>query len=468
MNLSRDMGLCESAVAASLAISKSFSIYRDELVGLFHNSCTSPYLSTYQAGTHELNALAGELRGPAGEHFTSNFGRELETHAVVLALAGQLPVGRLEPLLVGRHVAELGILAKIARHNVVQLLLQVGRVGGREVRSGLVPSRDKGVVEEAEGIDKGEERGEVLSQGIGGIIGQGRQVDGSLQGDGSLSLESVGPLGGEDEPVEPPPAGGFDGIPLPVRVLLVHLEHMNHGAGLTEIVPGLAMGFDPVIAGEDEVAGSNRVEGGSVEVLVAVPHAHGLLQKKCAGDEIRAGHNVEVVRVARRHSHAGLKHDEGAKRGDEAVDIAVLFHEHGLLFYRLADEDWHVGVHVGKEELKAFLDELSRNHAGRRAGSRRILRGTSREASDAVLYTGSETRLALRLPQLADDLGAGALGALLLWDGIVSAGELSGRAVPTRVDSVALDFPAMAGIAGPFYGGRHCVCREGYKRCLVD
>jgi hypothetical protein len=38
---------------------------------------------------------------------------------------------------------------------------------------------------------------------------------------------------------------------------------------------------------------------------------------------------------------------------------------------------------------------------------------------------------------------------------VVGTGQLGGRAVATRVDAVALDFAAMAGVAGPFDRRRH-------------
>lgn len=55
---------------------------------------------------------------------------------------------------------------------------------------------------------------------------------------------------------------------------------------------------------------------------------------------------------------------------------------------------------------------------------------------------------------------------------MVGAGELGGGAVATRIDAVAFDLAAMAGVAGAFDGGRHdfegierveereCVCEE--------
>jgi hypothetical protein len=64
--------------------------------------------------------------------------------------------------------------------------------------------------------------------------------------------------------------------------------------------------------------------------------------------------------------------------------------------------------------------------------------------------------LALCFSQLADDLGSRALGALLLGNGMVSAGELGGGAIATRIHPVAFDLSTVTGVAGPLDRRRHC------------
>src|SRR5690606_463634 len=70
---------------------------------------------------------------------------------------------------------------------------------------------------------------------------------------------------------------------------------------------------------------------------------------------------------------------------------------------------------------------------------------------------GGEARLALRLPQFADDLGPRALRPLLLGYCVEGARQLSLLAVAARVDAATFDLATMAGVAGPLDSLRHGV-----------
>lgn len=110
-------------------------------------------------------------------------------------------------------------------------------------------------------------------------------------------------------------------------------------------------------------------------------------------------------------------------------------------------------VHIREEELDAFLDHFLGQQTRRRGK-----RGTAWRRTDAIQSIrdfGGEGRLSLGLAQFADDFGSRSLGSLLLRDGVVGTGELGGGAVATRIDSIALDFAAMAGVAGPLDRSRH-------------
>lgn len=106
-----------------------------------------------------------------------------------------------------------------------------------------------------------------------------------------------------------------------------------------------------------------------------------------------------------------------------------------------------------EEKLRALLNHVAGQHArsrGEALGCR-----WAWNAVHAVLHLGGKARLSLGLSQLADDLCSRSLGTLLLGDGIVGAGQLGGRAVAARVDAIALDLAAMAGVARPLDGLGH-------------
>lgn len=106
-----------------------------------------------------------------------------------------------------------------------------------------------------------------------------------------------------------------------------------------------------------------------------------------------------------------------------------------------------------EEELGAFLDQFAGQHTG--SGCEVRSRRSIWPAVDATVDLGGQARLSLCLSQLANDLCARALGALLLRDGIVGAGQLGRGAVAARVDAVALDLSPVTGVAGSLYGLSH-------------
>ncbi len=117
-------------------------------------------------------------------------------------------------------------------------------------------------------------------------------------------------------------------------------------------------------------------------------------------------------------------------------------------------KDGHCGVEVCEKEVGAFLDQLVRQQTRSRGKSLAGIRAA--DTVHSILDLGVEAAR-LSLAQFADDLGPGALGALLLRNSIVCARQLRGRAVTTRVDAIAFDLSAMAGIARPLHGRRHVV-----------
>jgi hypothetical protein len=151
--------------------------------------------STHQSRTHKFHALAGELRGQVHEKFTREFNRILEVHAIVAvgvqAPVGQLPDGSLQPLLVGPQIGELIVLAEVGLHNLVQLLLEAGDVRARQVGACLVPDSRQIVVEGAEEVNQHNKSVELVCERVRGVVGKGRDIDGGLQCQWSVTLESM-------------------------------------------------------------------------------------------------------------------------------------------------------------------------------------------------------------------------------------------------------------------------------------
>ena len=262
------------------------------------------------------------------------------------------------------------------------------------------------------------------------------------------------PLSDEQQPVQAAPPRRLGGVELLVRLLLLQTENVHESSSFAEVEPGLVVQVEAEVAAEEEEAGDEAVHRGRLEVVVALAHAQGLLEQDVAGHDVGAGHAVEAHGVAG-DGHAGLEHHEGAERGEQAVGVDVLVGEHGLLLEAAAVQDGQGRIHVGEVELDALLDHLGGEQAGR--GPEGGQAGRRREAIQTGGDLGGEGGLAVGFAQLADDICARALWALLLGDGMVGAGELGERAIATRVDAVALDLAAAAGVAGALDRRRHCV-----------
>lgn len=408
------------------------------------------------ARVEQLHSLARELRGHVHEQFTGHVHGVLEGDGVLVSAGngtvGQLPNSVLKPLLVGAEVVEIGILAGVGLGEVTELLLQARDELRRQVATSLVPHSGKGIVEGAVEVDEHDEAVELVSESIVGIIVHGRKADGGLQSQRALALNSIGALGGVEEPVDATATSGLGSVELHVVLFLVHANHLNHSGGLAQVVPGLVVHLLAVIASEEEKVCGNGVEGDGVEVFVSLADLEGLFEEKMAGDDVGSGDHVEVEGVTGRHAHARLEHDKGAHGGHEAVGVAVLLHVENLLLDVATIEEGNLGVHVFEEEVRAVLDEVAGEQT---RGGREAVGGRAGDAIDAILDLGGEAGLSLGFAKLADDLGARALGALLLGDGVVCAGELSGSAVAARVDAITLDLATMTGIASPLNGLSH-------------
>jgi hypothetical protein len=126
-------------------------------------------------------------------------------------------------------------------------------------------------------------------------------------------------------------------------------------------------------------------------------------------------------------------------------------------------QDGQCRIHVREEKVDALLDDVVRQESRRRSERGRAWR--TMEAAHSTVNLARERALSLRLPQLADDLRSGALRALLLWNGVVGAGQLGRGAIATRIQAVALHFSSVARVAGSLYGrrGRRDGCRR--RRC---
>lgn len=409
-----------------------------------------------EASADNIQGLVGEARGEVEEQITSHVAIVKGGGRIIRAgrggTVGELPDGVLEPLLIGAKVGKVGVLAGPRLGEVVLLLLKTADELGGKVSAGLVPDGDKGVVKGTVNVDEHDEAVELVGEGIRGVVCEGGQVDGGLEGEGTAALDGVGTLDGVEEPVEAAAACGLDGVEVHVVLLLVHANHGHHGGGLAEVEPGLVVHLLAVVAGKDEEVCGEGVEGDGVEVVVALADLEGLFEEELGGDDVGAGDHVEVVGVAGGHGHAGLEHDKGAHGGHEAVGIAVLLHVEELLLDLAAVEDGGLGVHVVEEEGGAVLDEIRGDHAGGRGEGVGL---GARDAVHAVLDLGGETGEALGLAKLADDLCAGALGAFLLGDGIVCAGQLGGGAVAAGVDAITFDLATMASIACSLDGLTH-------------
>lgn len=142
-------------------------------------------------------------------------------------------------------------------------------------------------------------------------------------------------------------------------LLLVHANHLNHGGGLTEVVPGLVVHLLSIVAGKEKVVCSEDVKGDGVEVLVALADLERLLEEQLSRDNVGAGNHVKVVGVAGRHGHARLEHDKGTHGSHEAVGVSVLLHVEHLLLNLAAVEDGSLGVHVVKVKGGTVLDEIA-------------------------------------------------------------------------------------------------------------
>lgn len=234
---------------------------------------------------------------------------------------------------------------------------------------------------------------------------------------------------------------------------------MDEGGSLPDMKPSLVLQIEPIMAAVQKVARAEAVERRRVHVVISLPNPDRLLHEQCACHNVGAWHAVEAVGVAIREGHAGLKENEAAHRGKEAVGVEGLVHVQRLLLEARAVEDGHGAVQVGEEVIDARLDKVALEEAGRR-GERRAGRRTV-DAIHSILGLLRETGLALLLLELVDDLRAGPLRALLLRNRMVGARQLRGQAVAAGVDAVALDLAAMAGIARALDGYRHCASCSG-------
>ena len=204
-----------------------------------------------------------------------------------------------------------------------------------------------------------------------------------------------------------------------IMFLLVHTNHVNHSGSLTEVIPSLVVHLLTIVATEEEEVRCKSVQGDGVEVLVSLANSNCLLNQKLTGDDVGAGYHIKIVRISRRHGHARLEHNKGAKRGHEAVGISILLHVEDLLFHCSSVQNGELCVEVVEEEGNAFLDHLAGQQTWRRSKA-----GVRRGAGDsihAILYFGREAGLALSLPKFANNLGSRAFGTLLLGDRIVGA-----------------------------------------------
>lgn len=354
---------------------------------------------------------------------------------------------------------------KVTRDRIAKLFLQGGNVRGRAVVARLVPQGNEGLVKgavEGHEVDPGTQRVRLL---IRGIVCRRGQRNRSRQGHGPLALQRIRstegissrrarggdiegknvPFGNKEQPVETAATSSFGDIALQIRFLLVQAHDEGEGGGLAQVEPGLVVQVEGVIAGKEEIAGAEGVQAGRLGMVVILAHAQRFLDEQRRGDEVGAGQALETQGIPG-HAHARLKEGKGAEGGPEAVDIGILIDVGHLRLQARAVEDGQGGVEVGEVEIKAAAHQLRRQQAGRRGNG-------GRNGGGGAGGLGGEGGMALSLAQFTDDLGAGAFGTFLLGNGVVGTGELGRGAIATRIDTVALDFAPMAGIAGAFDRG---------------
>lgn len=254
------------------------------------------------------------------------------------------------------------------------------------------------------------------------------------------------PFSSKQQPVQAAISRALEVLALGIGFLFGHAHYMGQCSSFAEVEPGLVVQFERIVASEEKIAGAERVQRGTLEVLLSLPHPDCLLHQKSRRNDIGARDVIENG-IETGHAHARLEHHKCTQGCHQAVRVDVLVHEHGFVLQPLAVKYRHDRIHVGEEELDALLSHLARHQA--RSGSQA---GTARgvgDAIDSVLDFRGKAGLSLGFAQFADDLGSRALRALLLRDRIVCASQLSRGTVPARVDAIALYFAAVAGVASP-------------------
>lgn len=264
-------------------------------------------------------------------------------------------------------------------------------------------------------------------------------ADVSLGKNSTRPWDGARPLLDEKQPVQPAAARRLDEVAGLVRLLVVHAQQLGVRRGLAQVVPGRVVLVQALVAAEEEERGDDGVAGGVLHVVVALSHAHGFLEQDVAEVEVGDRAFWTPRHDVWRQRHVRLDEHVGAEGGDHAVGLDVLVHAEDGLLNALVVQDGLGGVQILEEEVDAGVDQVQRHQA------RLALQGDVVRVVEVREAAGGQLRLALRLAQLGEHLGATALGALLLGDGIVGAVEAGRDAVLARLVAFAnaLDFAAV-------------------------
>lgn len=185
---------------------------------------------------------------------------------------------------------------------------------------------------------------------------------------------------------------------------------------LSQMEPRLIVQVETIITSKEEETCDKTVQRRCLEVIVTLSHPQRLLHQQIPRHEIGARQTIESERITR-YSHPRLNHHKRTQRRQQTVCIDILIRIHRLLFESSAVEDRQSGIHVREEELDAVLDHIVRQEARRGRKTRTTWRTI--DAVQSIRDFGGEGGLSLCLSQFADHFGSGALGTLLLRDGVV-------------------------------------------------
>jgi hypothetical protein len=177
--------------------------------------------------------------------------------------------------------------------------------------------------------------------------------------------------------------------------------------------------------------------------VIAIPDPHRFLEERMAQSHVRHLCDFRAGQHNGGDLHVRLDHDVGTQRDDKTIRLRRSVHVHGRLLRLLPVQYGSGGVDVGEEEVEAAVHQARGQQAlgtRERGGHGAPIEGHVRRKASG------ELGIALVLTEFGQDFGAASLGALLLRDGIVGAGQAGGQTVLAGVGALAdaLHFAAVA------------------------